>query len=145
MKMCLAPCFGGRTPPEYSDEVSRAAAFLRSGGASLTDALAQERESASAQLDFEHASALHKRLEKVQELRRALPELARPIEQLHAVILVRAAGANAVALLTVRGGTIGDPFFLQFCELAGRPRSAAQLLRELLGPARAAPMQATPE
>jgi len=145
MKMCLAPCFGGCTPAEYTDEVSRAAAFLRSGGASLTDALAQERESASAQLDFEHASALHKRLEKVQELRRALPELVHPIDQLHAVILVRAAGENAVALFTVRGGTIADPFFLQFGALAGQPRSAEQILRELLEPATTQPDEASPK
>jgi len=145
MKMCLAPCFGGCTPAEYADEVSRAAAFLRSGGASLTDALAEERESASAQLDFEHASALHKRLEKIQELRRALPELVRPIEQLHAVILVRASGENAVALFTVRGGTIADPFFLQFGELAGQPRSAEQILRELLEPATTQADEASPK
>jgi len=134
MKMCLAPCFGGCTLAEYSDEVSRAAAFLRSGGGSLADALAQERELASAQLDFEHASALHKRLEKVQQLRRDLPELVRPIEQLHAIVLVRAAPENAIALFTVRGGQIADPFVLRFGELAGQPRSAEQILRELLEP-----------
>ncbi len=94
MKMCLAPCFGGCTPAEYTGEVSRAAAFLRSGGSSLADALSQERESASSELNFEHAAALHKRLEKVQELRRSLPEVVRPIEQLHAVIVVRAAGGK---------------------------------------------------
>lgn len=145
MKMCLAPCFGGCTPLEYTDEVSRAAAFLRSGGASLVDALAQERESASTQLDFEHAAALHKRLEKVQELRRGLPELARPIEQLHAVILVRAAAENAIALFTVRGGRIADPFVLDFGELAGQARSAEQILRELLEPAAAQADEAHPE
>jgi excinuclease ABC subunit C len=142
MKMCLAPCFGGCTPAEYADEVGRAAAFLRSGGISLADALAQERESASAQLDFERASALHKRLEKVQELRRALPELVRPIEQLHAVILVRAAAQNAIALFTVRGGKIADPFVLEFGELASQPRSAEQILRELLEPTTTQPDEA---
>jgi excinuclease ABC subunit C len=145
MKMCLAPCFGGCTPAEYADEVGRAAAFLRSGGISLADALAQERESASAQLDFEHASALHKRLEKVQELRRALPELVRPIEQLHAVILVRAAAQNAIALFTVRGGKIADPFVLEFGELASQPRSAEQILRELLEPTTTQPDEANLE
>ena len=134
MKMCLAPCFGGCTDAEYTDEAGRAAAFLRSAGASLADALAQEREAASARLDFEHASALHKRLEKVQELRRFLPEIARPVEQLHALILARAAEENAVALFTIRGGEIADPFVLQFDELAGQPRSAEQILRELLEP-----------
>ena len=144
MKMCLAPCFGGCTAAEYNEEVGRAAAFLLSAGASLADALAQEREMASAQLDFEHASALHKRLEKVQELRRALPEVARPVEQLRAVILARAAAENAVALFTVRGGEIADPFILQFDELAGQPRSAEQILRELLEPAATSPNDVSP-
>ena len=145
MKMCLAPCFGGCTLAEYGDEVSSAAAFLRSGGTSLGDALAQERELASAQLDFEHASALHKRLEKVQELRRALPELVRPIEQLHAVILVRAAAEDAIALFIVRGGKISDPFVLQFGNLASQPRSAEQILRELLEPTTTQPEEANPK
>jgi excinuclease ABC subunit C len=134
MKMCLAPCFAGCTPEEYAGEVSRVTAFLRTGGTSLADMLAQERESASARLDFEHASALHRRLEKVQELRRALPELVRPIEQLHALIVMRGAAENTIALFIVRGGRIADPFMLQFTESAGQPRSAEQIVRELLEP-----------
>jgi len=134
MKMCLAPCFGGCTPEEYADEVSRVTVFLRTGGTSLADALAQERESASARLDFEQASALHRRLEKVQELRRALPEVVRPIELLHAVIVMRAAAENTIALFVVRVGRIAGPFLLQFTDLASQPRSAEQILRELLEP-----------
>jgi excinuclease UvrABC nuclease subunit len=145
MKMCLAPCFGGCTPDEYSSEVGRAAAFLRSSGASLADSLTQERESASTQLDFEHASALHKRLEKVQELRRSVSELARPVEQLQAVILARAAAENAIAVFTVRGGEIADPFVLEFDQLAGQPRSVEQILRELLEPATTQPDEANPK
>ena len=144
MKMCLAPCFGGCTAEEYGSEVTRAAAFLHSRGASLADSLTQERESASTQLDFEHASALHKRLEKVQELRRSLPELARPIKQIDAVILARAAAENAIAVFTVRGGEIADPFVLQFDQLAGQPRSAEQIIRELLEPAATQPDEANP-
>src|SRR5438309_9489621 len=90
MKMCLAPCFVRCTAVEYAEEVSRVTAFLQTGGTSLADALTRERESASMRLDFEQASALHRRLEKLQELRRALPEVIRPIEQLHALIVMRA-------------------------------------------------------
>jgi excinuclease ABC subunit C len=142
MKMCLAPCFAGCTPEEYAEEVSRVTAFLRSGGTSLADTLAQERESASARLDFEQASALHRRLEKVQELRRALPEVVRPIEQLHALIVMRAAAENTVALFIVRGGRIADPFLLPFTEVASQPRSTEQILRELLEPAAPQPAEA---
>ena len=129
---------------EYGSEVTRAAAFLLSRGASLTESLTQERESASTHLDFEHASALHKRLEKVQELRRSLPELARPVEQIDAAILARAAAENAIAVFTVRGGEIADPFVLQFDQLAGQPRSAEQIIRELLEPAATQQDEANP-
>jgi excinuclease UvrABC nuclease subunit len=135
MKMCLAPCFGGCTSAEYRDEVGRATAFFRSGGTSLEEALARERETASAQLDFEQASTLHRRLEKVQEVRRGLSELVRPIDELQAVIVARAAAENAIALFILRGGVIAEPFLLQFDELASQPRSVEQILRELIEPA----------
>ena len=132
--MCLAPCFGGCTPAEYRDEVGRAAAFLQTGGTSLADALTQEREAASAHLDFERASALHRRLEKVQEVQRGLPELVRTIDQLYAVIVTRAEAENSIALFILRGGEISEPFALHFDELASQPRSVEQILRELLEP-----------
>ena len=90
-------------PTEYAGEVAALAAFLRSGGASLADALSRERESASADLDFEQAAALHKRLEKVQELHRSIPDLVHPVEELCALIVVPAAMENAIALFQVRG------------------------------------------
>lgn len=134
MKMCLAPCFGGCTAAEYADEVSRAAAYLRSGGASLADALAGERESASAELNFEQASALHKRLERIQDLQRTLPDVVRPIEKLDAVLLMRAEAESAIAVFRIQGGEIADPFILEFADSAAQPRSAEQRLRELLEP-----------
>src|ERR1700690_253643 len=77
MKMCLAPCFAGCTVEEYEREGGRALGALNTGGASLTEHLTQEREAAGEALDFERASALHKRLEKAVTALRGLPELAR--------------------------------------------------------------------
>ena len=114
MKMCLAPCFAGCTVAEYAEEVHRAAAYLRSGGSSLADSLAGERESASAELNFEQAATLHKRLERIQDLQRTLPDVVRPIEQLHAVVVMRAEVESAVAVFKVHGGEIADPFILEF-------------------------------
>jgi excinuclease ABC subunit C len=134
MKMCLAPCFAGCTAADYADEAARAAAFFRSRGASLAEALTVDREAASADLNFEHASALHKRLEKVQELRRSLPELVRPVNELNAVIVVRAADDNAIALFRVAAGEITDPFILQFGPFNSQSQSPEQILREFLEP-----------
>jgi excinuclease ABC subunit C len=132
MKMCLAPCFAGCSKEEYDVEVGRVVAFLATGGASLTAELEREREAASEALDFERASAVHRRIEKAAEALRGLPDLARRLEDLNAVVLQRAAEENTVAVFVVRAGRIEEPRMLRFAELASEPRSVEQILREWL-------------
>jgi excinuclease UvrABC nuclease subunit len=132
MKMCLAPCFAGCTKEDYDTEVGRVVAFLATSGASLTAELEREREAASEALDFERAAAVHRRIEKAAEALRGLPELARRVEDLNAVVLQRAAEENTVAVFAVRAGRIEEPRMLRFAELASEPRSVEQILREWL-------------
>jgi excinuclease UvrABC nuclease subunit len=132
MKMCLAPCFAGCTKSDYDLEVARVADFLSTCGSSLVGALERERESASEALDFERASSLHKRIERVSGVLRGLPDLPRHLEKLDAVLLQRAAGENTIAVFVVRGGLIADPFLMRFADLQSQPRSLEQLLREQL-------------
>lgn len=134
MKMCLAPCFAGCTKEEYDAEVSRVVEALATAGESLNAELESEREAASAALDFERAAALHKRIEKVSGQMRGLPEIARPIERLFAVILQRAAEEKTVAVFPILGGLLQQPAFLRFGELASDPRSVESILREVLDP-----------
>ena len=135
MKMCLAPCFAGCTAEEYAREVSQVVEFLSSGGASLSQELTRERETASSELDFERAAAQHRRLEKVDAVRRGMPEFVRRLDRLDAVILERASEKNTIAAFLVRAGRIADPFLLRFDELASQPRSAEEILRGVLQPA----------
>jgi excinuclease ABC subunit C len=132
MKMCLAPCFAGCTKEEYDAEVGRVVSFLGSSGRSLSAELEREREAASEALDFERAFAAHKKHEKVAGILRGLPELARRVDELDAVILQSAAERGTVALFRVAGGLLADPFFLRFAELASQPRSAEEILRDEL-------------
>ncbi len=132
MKMCLAPCFAGCTSEEYDVEVGRVVTFLSTRGGSLTAELEREREAASEALDFERAAAVHRRIEKAAEALRGLPDLARRIEDLNAVVLQRAAEENTIAVFVVRAGRIEEPRLLRFAELAGEPRSVEQILREWL-------------
>ncbi len=134
MKMCLAPCFAGCSKEEYDIEVGRVVGFLASSGAAQVSAIEREREAASGSLDFERAAALHRKLEKVAEVLRGLPELARKVDELDAAILQRAAEENTIAIFVVRGGRITDPFFLRFGELASQPRSLEEILRQQLDP-----------
>ncbi|HLE36813.1 MAG TPA: hypothetical protein VI699_06675 [Candidatus Acidoferrales bacterium] len=132
MKMCLAPCFAGCSQSEYEVETARVAHFLASSGASLRSEWVCEREAASKVLDFERAASVHRKLEKLAEVLRGLPELPRKLDELDAVVLQPAAEENTVAVFAVRGGRICDPFFLRFDELSSKPRSVEAILREHL-------------
>ena len=131
MKMCLAPCFAGCSKEEYDAEVGRLAQFLDSSGGSLREAFTKERESASEQLDFERAAAIHKKLEKLDDVLRLQPELARRIENLDAVILQRTTEEQAIALFAVRGGRLAEPFWLRFGDTS-KPASAEETVRDYL-------------
>ncbi|HMD38508.1 MAG TPA: UvrB/UvrC motif-containing protein [Candidatus Acidoferrum sp.] len=141
MKMCLAPCFAGCTKEEYDAEVHRLVQFLDTSGGSLRTATEEDRERASADLDFERAAALHKRIEKLDDVLRLQPELARRVQDLNAVILQRAAEEQSISVYGIHGGRLAEPFFLRFAEIASQPRSAEHIFKDYLeghaGPAQA--------
>jgi excinuclease ABC subunit C len=134
MKMCLAPCFAGCTKNEYDAEVDLVVETLATSGAALIERIEHDREVASEALDFEHAAALHKRLEKVSSVLKGLPEVARGLGSLNALILQRAAEERAIAVFPVRSGIIGEPLLLKFGDLSSRPRSVEAILRAELEP-----------
>lgn len=142
MKMCLAPCFAGCTADEYDGEAARMVESLASRGQTLCRALELERDAASEALEFERAATVQKRIEKMQSAFRGWPAVARRIEDLHAVILQRAAEKNSVAVFPVQAGVIADPFFLNFSEHASQERPAEVTLREHLEQAEASSMGA---
>jgi excinuclease ABC subunit C len=131
MKMCLAPCFAGCSKEEYDAEVQRLQTFLDTGGVSLATGLEQQREAASEELDFERAAAIHKRIEKLDDVLRGRPEIARRIQDVDAVILQKAVGEQAVAVFPVRGGRLQPHLLLQFGDTS-QPRSAEEAVREHL-------------
>jgi len=141
MKMCLAPCFAGCTKEEYDTEVGRVLDALASSGEALTATLEREREAASEALDFERAAAVHKRVEKATAALRGLPEIARRVQDLDAVILERAAEEKTVAVFPLRGGKLDDPIFLRFGEISSNPRSVESMIREKLEPEPAVPAE----
>jgi excinuclease ABC subunit C len=132
MKMCLAPCFAGCSKEEYDVEVHQLVQFLETDGNSLRAAIEQERERASDDLDFERAAAIHKRIEKIDDVLRGKPDLARRIQDLNAVILQRTAEDQTIAAYAVRRGRLAEPCFVRFAEIAGQPRSAEQIFRDYL-------------
>jgi len=129
MKMCLAPCFAGCTREEYDAEAARMVEALATSGASLTEALERDREAASGALDFERAAAVHKRIEKVSAALRALPDVARRLDDLDAVVLARAAAPKSILVFPLRAGLLAPPVVLNFSDISSGPRSVETLLR----------------
>ena len=131
MKMCLAPCFAGCTKEEYDREVDRLVAFLNTNSLSLHETLAQEREVASEQMDYEKAAAIHKKLEKLDDVLRGKPELSRRIQNLDAVVLQRAVEEHTVAFFAIHRGRFADSFQLKFGD-TGKPAPAEETVRDHL-------------
>jgi excinuclease UvrABC nuclease subunit len=131
MKMCLAPCFAGCTKEEYDVEVNRLVQFLNTNSLSLHDAFAQERELASEQMDYEKAAAIHKKLEKLDDVLRGKPDLSRRIQDLDVVVLQRAVDEHTVVFFGVHGGRLAEPFYLRFGD-TGKPASAEETVRDYL-------------
>ena len=132
MHMCLAPCFKGCTDDEYADEVGRVIAFLDSEGHSLAGALQTEREQASAALDFEQAAKTHRRLEKVQEVLRLRPGLARNLAELNAIIVEPGAEPRSVVFFRASAGELRGPRTLSLDDKVSSPTPLDEQIRERL-------------
>jgi excinuclease ABC subunit C len=118
MKMCLAPCFKGCSDEEYHAEVARVQAYFDTSGESLVREISVQRDSASANLDFENAAALHARLDKLKPMLSQLPEIVHRIDRLAGVMVQRSASQEAVNFFKIDAGRISGPvtFLIQSAE-----------------------------
>jgi excinuclease ABC subunit C len=109
MKMCLAPCFKGCSNEEYAHEVQRVQTYFDSQGESLLRQFAEEREAASASLEFEGAAAIHARIEKLNPVVSQLPDIVRRLDRLNAVIIQPSHLPGSVAFFRIDAGRIAGP------------------------------------
>jgi excinuclease ABC subunit C len=109
MKMCLAPCFKGCSDEEYVVEVNRVQAYFDSAGDSLLRELSAERETASTQLAFEDAAAIHIRVEKLKPIVSQLPEIVQRLDRLSALMIQPNCVASSVAFFRIECGRISGP------------------------------------
>jgi excinuclease ABC subunit C len=141
MKMCLAPCFKGCTDEEYAAEVARVQQYFESSGQSLVREIERQRDEASASLDFEGASALHARLEKVKAAASQTPEIVRRLDELNGVMAQPSAERESVALFKIVGGRICDLVTLnvgkqaEASHLSSKPQSMEARITEALAAA----------
>jgi excinuclease ABC subunit C len=140
MKMCLAPCFKGCTDEEYAAEVERVQQFFQTRGHSLLREIEEQRDQASASLDFEAAAALHARLEKVKAATSQLPEIVRRLDDLNGILVQPLAERESVALFKIVTGQICDPVALnvgkqaEASHLSSKPQSMETRINDALAP-----------
>jgi excinuclease ABC subunit C len=138
MKMCLAPCFKGCTDEEYTAEVARVQQYLESGGQSLVREIERQRDEASTNLDFEAASTLHLRLEKIKAAVSLAPEIVRRLDELNGVMVQPSAESESLELFKIAAGRICDPVPLnvgkqaEASHLASKPQSMESRITDAL-------------
>lgn len=133
MKMCLAPCFAGCTDEQYRDEARRVAAYLDSAGQSLTRELAEQREKASVELQFEAAAALHASVEKIAEVGRERDPIVRRLDRLDGLVIQPSAEAGAVALFPLHHGVLGEAVTFPVEQAGGKMQSMESRIQQALG------------
>jgi excinuclease ABC subunit C len=109
MKMCLAPCYKGCSDERYAEESDAVERFLATRGESKLVVLREQRDEASANLEFETAAALHAQVQKVESVRALAPELVHPLSRLRALIMQASAEADEVAVFLFDKGTLRGP------------------------------------
>jgi excinuclease ABC subunit C len=132
MGMCLRPCQEVVGPEEYSGEVRRVVEFLRSGGNSLLETIAQSRDRLSEEMRFEEAARQHKRYEKVEDVLKLRDELARDLDRLNGIAIERSVAPEAVELWFVRQGDLLPRCRFSFEVQEGKTVSLDRKLRETI-------------
>lgn len=109
MARCLRPCQEAVSIDEYRSEAARVEQFLKTGGSSMLDTAEAARDRASAEMDFEAAERLHQRVEKIAAVRSLSGDLARSIDNLSGVAVVRSPEIDAVDLLFLINARFDEP------------------------------------
>lgn len=126
MDLCLRPCQAACDDAEYAEETRRFADFFATDGASLLREAEEERDRASASMEFERAARYHRLLSKTKAVLRLRGALSREIGTLSGAVLQRSAEPHSLHLTPLHKGSLQNPLRVRW---EGEPTAAT------LGPA----------
>lgn len=132
MNQCLRPCQCAVNQDEYASEVVRVGEFLATNGKIATAALSAARERAAAELDFEQAAQLHKRIEKMKAAAACRDAVIAPLDQFNGLALTRGIAAGECRLWPLLAGYWQQPLSLHFSALEPGAPSLDRELRETI-------------
>lgn len=139
MNQCLRPCQCAVTPDEYATEAKRVSDFVATNGKSTLADLSVARDRASAQMDFEQAAQLHKRIEKVNSAISLRESVIGNALEFSGVALTAGIGALQFLLWPMLAGLWQNPVSLDFSAVDPQAQSLDRDLRERLSGSLAAP------
>lgn len=132
MNKCLRPCQMVVSAGEYGSEAARVAAFLRTDGASLIDAIRTMRDRLSEELEFEEAARIHKRLERAAALVQGRDELATDVQKLAGAAVTPSVERESVSLAFFWSGRWHGPQHLPLQPADGRPIPLDRRVKEMI-------------
>ena len=121
MNKCLRPCQMVVSEQEYASEGERVGSFLRTDGESLIESIRTARDRLSADLEFEEAARMHRRLEKAEAAAHLRGDLATDISRLSGVAVVPSIVPESVGLWFFGGGSWRWGVDLSLAMVEGRP------------------------
>ena len=114
MNQCMRPCQCAVSGAEYASEARRVSEFLATNGRSSLAALTAARDRASEQMEFEHASQIQKRIEKLEAAAKTRDEVVRDAAGFHGVALTNSARPLEFRLWPMVAGRWQEPVVLDF-------------------------------
>jgi excinuclease UvrABC nuclease subunit len=132
MNRCLRPCQQAVSLDEYRGETVRVEQFLRTGGASLLESAEAARDHASAAMQFEEAERLHQRVARIGEVQALSGDLARSLDRLTGIAVVRSTEPETIELWFLARGRWQEPRRVSLSETSGAGQSLDHRLRELV-------------
>ena len=102
---CTGPCVGMVTPDEYAESVRHTVMFLEGHNKSLIRELADEMETHSQNLEFEHAALLRDQIQQLQQVQ-ATQTIDGEVGDVDVFACEFNAGAVCMQVLFVRGGRV---------------------------------------
>lgn len=139
MNQCLKPCQCAVTPDEYASEAARLADFVATNGRSALTTLSVARDRASAQMDFEQAAQIHKRIEKVNSAIALREPMIDNAFEFNGVALTPGIGILQFRLWPMLGGLWQEPVLLDFSAEERHAQSLDRQIRERLTDSLATP------
>ena len=140
MNQCLRPCQCAVSADEYAHEVQRVAEFLVTNGKSSLSTLITARDRASEQLEFEQASQIQKRIEKLESASKLRDDAIRAAADFHGVALTCSARRLEFQLWPILGGIWQEPVTLDFSSTQAASSSLDSHIRTVLASALEAPV-----